>query len=1029
MEDNETPSDALEFYDEEALLDRLTTGLSDEDRQVVFVVGSALTAPAEAGAVGVPGVQGVIELIGDLFDGNLREQFTEAIKGSKQPYQEAFRFLIGRRGQKAANGVIKTAVACAREPAPNNSESERYNITASTRDDVCREFDNDSTRWLLTPGVDGLGRLIASNTNQFGRMLVTTNFDPLIGAAIARHGGHSFRTFLHRDGGLGQADGQGTHLVHLHGYWYGADTLHTPRQLMQNRPQLRASLAQLIRGSICVVIAYGGWDDAFTQALMDVVIEDGSFPEVIWCFYSEKPDISSSLLSALSPGIDRGRVNLYAGVDAHRFFPRLADAWNAPIESQASPLIEEIKVDLEVTESQPTYISDERPIDQDLSTIVSLVQDRPPVVEFLVGREDEREALTQAEFKIGFVTGFGGQGKSVLTAKYFGSADAASRYQFQIWRDCREQSAKFEDQIVTLISAMSRAQVSAAELSKMSIEDLADRFHDLTRNRALLIVFDNMDHYVDLETNRIVGTPGRFIDRFVQHGSKTKIIMTCRPPVKYDGEGFFSLHLTGIAPEAAKELFSLRKAFVEPSIVDRLHVITGGHAFWLDLIAAQVANRPADVNIDEMLEAVQTGNGEIPDATLRSIWQSLRVREQVALQALAETLRATQLVELADYLHGQTNYKNLSKSINLLKGLNLVVVKQEVNGEAYELHPLIRAFIQNTFPRTVRTPFILAIFKSYVAFFGLHRKQLRSKPTTEAVHKWLEGAELCINAGRFDEALTCLYDVMIPVRMQEPPSEFVRIAKRLFNKGLLPSLINLAWFEEVFESFIVLLVHIGDNEQASDLLDEYRATIDGKSARYIQYCNLKCYLFWSNGNFDIAIRWGQEGEDLKVSGVDTSFSTKHNLALAQRDSGAVDKALDYFLLGAPLETAIDSAVMDVDLGGAYYGNIGRCLHIMGQIDGALACYKKSAILIERRVIESHVENQAYIRQWIGELLKSQGEYDLGLVFLEASLSKWQIVSPPKYDRLRRAIYTDYPDWPGPPDDASAERRVQAWIKA
>ena len=184
------------------------------------------------------------------------------------------------------------------------------------------------------------------------------------------------------------------------------------------------------------------------------------------------------------------------------------------------------------------------------------------------------------------------------------------------------------------------------------------------------------------------------------------------------------------------------------------------------------------------------------------------------------------------------------------------------------------------------------------------------------------------------------------------------------------------------------------------------------------------------GNYDIAVQWGQEGEDLRAtSHVDTAFSAAHNLALAQRDSGAVDKALAYFLQGAFIDEVIDPSSVDLDRGAPFYGNIGRCLHLMGQIDPALAVYKKSARLIQTQYGDAHTENQAYIRQWIGELLFRRGESDLALNFLEAAYFKWLIVSPPKADKIVRKIYSDYSEWKIPDETPALERRVLQWILA
>ena len=318
----------IDAYDEAALFERLTAGVQRADRPVVFLVGSAITAPYNGNVHGVPGVDGIIELTRNEFDDPAqRSEFEKAISSSDSRYQAAFLFLLGRRGQQAANEIIKRAVWKARKPVFATGTPGAYSPSVTTSDEFCRIFDSDYEGWLLSPGASAIGHLVSDFPDRFGRALLTTNFDPLLETAVVKSGGHFFRTVLHRDGNLGQTEGSGCHIIHLHGYWYGSDTLHTPRQLRQPRPRLKASLASLIKGKTLVVSGCGGWDDTFTEALMEVVLDDSAFPEIIWTFKTEVPDLSSILIQRLNPGIDRGRVSLYTGIDCHAFFPNLLKKW------------------------------------------------------------------------------------------------------------------------------------------------------------------------------------------------------------------------------------------------------------------------------------------------------------------------------------------------------------------------------------------------------------------------------------------------------------------------------------------------------------------------------------------------------------------------------------------------------------------------------------------------------------------------------------------------------------------------------
>jgi tetratricopeptide (TPR) repeat protein len=1020
----------LDFYDEATLVERLSGGLKDQPRQVIFVLGSALTSPSVPGEPGVPGVSGVIELIESEFSESRRVQLRKRLETASNPYQEAFKFLLGGRGPHVANGIIKQAVAMAR--VPSGPEGSAYRLDSTTGDDICRSFESDAASWHLTPAVEALGQLIVSQPEPFGRMVITTNFDPLIGVSINRLGRHTFRTVLHGDGNINQAAGDGTHIVHLHGYWYGSDTLHTPRQLIQPRPQLRSSLAQVLRGSIVVVLGYGGWDDAFMQALADVVADDSAYPEVIWTFFEENPTGRRELLEALAPGINRGRVTIYAGVNCHTFLPNLAEMWDAgdarrvalaPVPEHRSFRTTASVQYQETRKSQSLKALESRSAVSD--------SDSPPQVEHLVGRSGDLMDIQSVAARAIFITGMGGQGKSALAAAYYLSARSEASYDHRIWRDCREQSGRFEDQIVSVLEAINDGGVTSAELSRQTPKDLAFLFSRITSNLKLLIVFDNVDHYVDLERKVLTGAMGEFLNAFLSQPSEARLIFTCRPPVTDTDPSVYTKRLQGIDLAATKELFSLRRAPAEGDALERAHGITGGHPFWLDLLAAQVAKRTPEIVLDDLLMSISSGTGEIPDATLRSIWMSLRTREQVVLQALAETIKPPTALQLSDYLRSHIKYNQFTKALRLLRDLNLVVVKiNDDDQEAFELHPVIRAFIVKTLPRSVRIPFIDAILAVFAPFFGHHLEELTKRPTAKAVAQWIEGAELSINSGRFGEALQRLSEVQSPVRKSQPPGEFVRVAQMLIARADINEIGKLKHFDDVMTTFVKLLTNLGRVDEASDALAIYRETISAKDARYINYCDMQSYLHWTHENYPAAIRWAQDGVDLKASGVDTLFSSEHALALAQRDSGAIEGALEFFLGDISLEEVLDPSTFDVDRGGAFYGNIGRCLHLMGQIDTALICYRKCAAAVEQENVVDHLENQAYIRQWIGELLLARGELEAGKIFLKASHAKWEIVSPPRAEGVAKTFAENFGSSDlGELSQAACEQFALSWIRS
>ncbi len=384
----------FDIFEENALIERLVAGSRDRGRSVVFLVGAPLTAPLGEGNPGVPGVAEMIRRVQQVLGRSLEPPST----GTINSYQHAFLTLGAHRGPDAVNKLIRQAVlsACC------SADEELCRRAEAGYHEACQCLEEDTDGWSLSPGVESLGRIVSAWPEHFGQMVLTSNFDPLIGVSVRNAGGKHWRTALHGDGYLEQSTATGCHIVHVHGYWYGTDTLHTPAQLVTERPQLRASLVRLFQDSALVVVAYGGWEDVFTRTLADLVLDEGAFPEVMWTFYESSPDSIASdaaqLLERLRPGLGRYRVMLYGGIDCHTFFPKLWQALQTGEPQQHSsgrPAI-------------PADTPEPAPVHPGLPSHISTIQ--PPVSPFVVGpvidqdvdffgRHSQRDLLYDALFR------------------------------------------------------------------------------------------------------------------------------------------------------------------------------------------------------------------------------------------------------------------------------------------------------------------------------------------------------------------------------------------------------------------------------------------------------------------------------------------------------------------------------------------------------------------------------------------------------------------------------------------------------
>ncbi|GAW67906.1 uncharacterized protein GPEL0_01f3997 [Geoanaerobacter pelophilus] len=304
----------MELYNKDALISAIKTS----KKQISFLVGSPMSV--DATGKGVPGVSSMLEIIREVVQLEIPselQRYDDAIraKSGTSAYQTAMGWLQANVNQDAVNMVIRRAVI-------------KSCLQVSTVGDLTNPTsDGEPEHWFITPGTKDLGLLTCCKDSRFHGPIITPNFDPLISLAIRAAGGRPSLKVLDSDGSLPkdvEIDPDVRNVVHLHGFWRGSDTLHTPSQLRNQRPKLKASLQRLLRNHVLVVVAYGGWDDIFTSSLSDLLLDDQAELEVIWCFRESNVAIVkheyASLLTSVSQAISRGRFRCYADINCETIF-------------------------------------------------------------------------------------------------------------------------------------------------------------------------------------------------------------------------------------------------------------------------------------------------------------------------------------------------------------------------------------------------------------------------------------------------------------------------------------------------------------------------------------------------------------------------------------------------------------------------------------------------------------------------------------------------------------------------------------
>ncbi len=642
--------------------------------------------------------------------------------------------------------------------------------------------------------------------------------------------------------------------------------------------------------------------------------------------------------------------------------------------------------------------------------------DIPPNIDYWVGRDSELRSLgIDDSFKVFFITGIGGEGKSSLAAYYSEQNRNSPKYELIDWRDFKEQEHNFDLKIINIIERITHNKISHESLLGIETDTLLNIFFRELKTKSCLFVFDNVDSYIDLERFSPIGHIGKLVELALKNHHNSKFIFTCRPFIHYAGVDFLQLRLSGLTKEDVLQLFTSSKLPISAThieeIAERAHRFTDGHALWISLILAQAKRGLREV--DDFLAKIEKKHITAPsdssflsERILREIWDSLNSKQKILLRTLAEAVTSETEEEISKIVGSELNYNQFSKSLRTLKDLHLIVVKGE---DSYlELHPLVKEFIKTNFPSHEQKKYISLFISYYDRVIVLLKPRLNQILSLSEFKSWSNKIELQINNKEYNDAIALLLEIHDAIIRSGYIEEFVRLSCLLldglqWNKRSISQIKNLPKF--INES-ITSIIDYGDHTSAIKYLENYKTAIAGKNNDYVLFLSLYTHLHWYNGNILESIKCGEEAQHLVISSGDNDiWSAKHRLHLAYRDSGTqknLELALKFFLSGYELNDIASPDTFNIEIPYTLYGNAGRCLHYMGQYEEALNCYAKSAHLILKDNSADEELNKGYAFSWIGEALKNADSEDY-LYFLLYAHQSWKTVAPPLANKIEETI--------------------------
>ncbi|MGU5526873.1 SIR2 family protein [Aeromonas caviae] len=639
-------------------------------------------------------------------------------------------------------------------------------------------------------------------------------------------------------------------------------------------------------------------------------------------------------------------------------------------------------------------------------------QDTPPKVEFWAGRYDELKALN-LPYKVVFITGIGGQGKSALASKFLSESDR-SLYTYCDWRDFKEEELNLQTKLYSLIELVSKGKIEHNDIIGLDTESLVNHFFQQLNEQRGIFVFDNIDKYIDLEKFTPSGDMKLFFEKAIKNQHNSKFIFTCRPFIHYAGVGSHQVRLEGLKIDDVKDLIKkyhnqVTNVEIENTAI-RLHNCTQGHPLWMGLILAQ--SRLNFSSINDLLRKIEGKGISESDANFSSIlsatvlenlWDCLKEKERIILRTLSICNVSESEEDLSKIVERKINYNQYKKAIRALKSLNLIISKES---EGYiELHPLVREFIKGKYDKKEQESY-MSLYVNYLnGFILLIKKKFGRVLPSEDIELISKKIEVLINADRINDSITELRLVCESFFISGYCEEYLRLSDLALDKITWShhKINQIQGFMDFIDSFFTRSIEFGKDELFNKHMDRFTQTFITPDKTMILAKSALCHKNWINANYTEAIRYGKSASDLiDVLGENDVWFGKHRYHLALRDSklrANLDIAIKFFCGDKSLEQMC-SREIDNNILPSSYGNVGRCLFYLNKIEESVHLYCKSFKMFSSES-QSYFgkHNLGYASKWLSEVLQFQNNAIGSLYFLLNARNSWKDDLPGEANKI------------------------------
>ncbi|ODA41811.1 metallophosphoesterase [Desulfosporosinus sp. BG] len=647
--------------------------------------------------------------------------------------------------------------------------------------------------------------------------------------------------------------------------------------------------------------------------------------------------------------------------------------------------------------------------------------DAVPFLTDWVGRSDELITLLNPSYKVVAITGVGGQGKTWLAAEFsrrHSRGGVNAYFDLGVWVDCRELPVSIHTKIIELLDAITGGQESEILFRDETQEDTVKRFMSHIQNHKLLIVFDNIDAYVNEESETVTNEFKPILDAILNGEHNSKIILTSRKPINDSRGAFRQINLPGLSSDEVIEYFTRRNIELvgdnDRKYCQKLVKLTNGHPYWLGLIAGQILARKDTLKhcISNFGDGETTTRGSIKEY-FDTIWGQLNKDSKKLLRHIGEVPRPLTDNQIKRVITDISSTKT-GQAIRKLEKLGLLRRHEDsiLHTWEYQVHPLVREFLHESYSPSAQRKYVsrvLCIFlhPSLVEKLFSNTEALDKINVSMSANNLADSIETCLNSRNYKEGLELLERYRAVLYDSGYHHKFCSLACQILDlvKWEEFRLVDRNRGAKLLSIVIEKLWLVGDNKRCVEYLDHFSMSVEPDTNQYLGYLSLAAWIEWQQGKFVESIITADECKVLakKLNSAAWVFNDPfYTRALALRDSGDNEEAVKFFKGRNKSTNNMSSS----DL-----GNIARCYYNLGRHEEAEEFLRQSLVQLLKGNDYISKMNCGYAYLWIAENLFSQKRVFEAKAFLVLAKDIWNTYCPgllPKTKYVEeKLLQTDY----------------------